>query len=70
MREPNQGSHKGCPYGWWGSGEGQFASDVGKDGVAEGVVGVVAADALFVDVDLEDVFGVFGVVLEVGQAFD
>ena len=28
------------------------------------------ADALFVDVDLEDVFGVFGVVLEVGQAFD
>ena len=41
-----------------------------SDGVAEGVVGVVAADAFFVYVHFEHVFGVFGVVLQVGQAFD
>ena len=41
-----------------------------SDGVAEGVVGVVAAETLFVYVHFEHVFGVFGVVLQVGQAFD
>ena len=48
----------------------QSASQVRSDGVTEGVVGVVAADALFVYVHFEHVFGVFGVVLQVGQAFD
>ena len=36
--------------------------------VAEGVGGVVAAEAIFVGVDFQDVFGTVGVVLEVGEA--
>ena len=41
-----------------------------SDGVAEGVVSVVAAETLFVYIHFEHVFGVFGVVLQAGQAFD
>ena len=56
---------KGC-----GSCECQSASLVRSDGVAEGVVSVVAAETLFVYIHFEHVFGVFGVVPQAGQAFD
>jgi hypothetical protein len=43
------------------------AADGGGDDVAQGVGGIVAAEALLVDIDLEDIGGVVRVVLQIRQ---
>ena len=40
------------------------------DEVAEGVGGIITAEAVVVGVDFEDVFGAHGIVLEEGDGFD
>jgi hypothetical protein len=42
----------------------------GGDEVTESVGGVIAARAINVGIDFQDVFGTTGIVLKVGQAFD
>lgn len=47
-----------------------YPARFGGDQIAQRVGGVVAAGAVFVGVDFEDVLGAAGVVLEDWQAFD
>jgi hypothetical protein len=42
----------------------------GGDKVAQAIGGVIAAGTVVVSIDLEDVFGAIGVVLEGGETFD
>jgi hypothetical protein len=44
--------------------------DFGRNEVAQGVCGVIAALAVIVGIDFEDVFGSVRVVLKIGEAFD
>ena len=44
--------------------------DAGGDEVTEGVGGIVPAEPLLVDIGLEDIGGVIGVVLEEGEAIE
>ena len=46
------------------------AGDGGGDEVAQGVGGIVAAETVVVDVDLEDIGGVVGVVLQIGEGVE
>ena len=46
------------------------AERFGVDEIPEGVGGIVTAEAFFVHIDFENVFGTIGIVLENGQALD